>query len=854
LIEEIKVLFLRKLILGIFFTYTIVYIAEYIHLNKVLHFVDYYYLSTLIFCIYIFIISGIYSIKKPISYFLIISIVLLFIKKINIGIYIEFFIEKSTSPLQILFLLNLILSFINAILYDKILKKNEISDKEIFPERGEDIKYILNFIENKDNKNITTLGIDSKFGTGKTFIVDKILEKLNTEEYEQIKVRCLFLEKEEVYYYIIEKIKKVLSKNLIFISNLKKFHKSILKIFDNKFLGGLNELLSDSSKTDEIDNLKDIIRKLKKTIIIVFDDIDRTQDIEKIEKILSFISDFSIKNVKILVLFSLDNLKKIDKRFTRDYVEKYIPLVREITKISFVNLLKSEIEKSELNEEDFKFLYIFEQKDFMIYPDDEEKQKKEFKFARNIYSLLGIYDISIKEKEVTPRQVENFIEEVIELLKYENFNTNIEKRILITYVFLKHIFYEEFYETLANSETSFFELFPIEIKFQNGIILTLDELDLIQNLINKKANILIDEEIRNILINDDIVFYFKRSDNSDGYEYTLDNYLKKLKIDKNDNNLKVNFNNLEKQYLDLRAENLSRITKINILIYSLFNIFLYSYEEKEYKVTERKDRIEKGIKKLKYLGSKEEVSEYQKFYKDFSPEISKQNLFSEFYEKFSNKKEKYKIFYRLEFPTVVAMKVLITLGTEDEQREFLNVILKINKGKIGENYLKAFFLTNLDEVDIKISDNIIDLILERQYRIEDEKFIILICNNLKRILKRMHYIPEFYSETPKEYLEKIEEDLERYGETLGDYPVKTILKKYISFVKLLKKILISKDYDKKKRNEKNMDKEESLVEKEIKTFKTEEDKIKKIEILLEEGRINFEEYKYFYCHIMSGSI
>lgn len=99
------------------------------------------------------------------------------------------------------------------------IKKNEISDKEIFPERGEDIKYILNFIENKDNKNITTLGIDSKFGTGKTFIVDKILEKLNTEEYEQIKVRCLFLEKEEVYYYIIEKIKKVLSKNLIFISN-----------------------------------------------------------------------------------------------------------------------------------------------------------------------------------------------------------------------------------------------------------------------------------------------------------------------------------------------------------------------------------------------------------------------------------------------------------------------------------------------------------------------------------------------------------------------------------------------------------------------------------------------------------
>lgn len=852
-------LFLRKLILGIFFTYTIVYIAEYIHLNKVLHFLDYYYLSTLIFCIYIFIISGIYSIKKPISYFLIISIVLLFIKKINISIYVEFFIEKSNCPLQILLLLNLILSFINKILYNRIFKKNKILNKAIFPEREADIKYVLNFIENEDNKNITTLGIDSKFGTGKTFIVEKILERLNTEEYEQIKVRCLFLEKEEVYYYIIEKIKKVLSKNLIFISNLKKFHKSILKIFDNKFLGGLNEFLSDSSKTDEIDNLKDIIRKLKKTIIIIFDDIDRTQDIEKIEKILSFISDFSIKNVKILVLFSLDNLKKIDKRFTRDYIEKYIPLVREITKISFVNLLKSEIEKRKLNEEDFKFLYIFEQKDFMIYPDDEEKQKKEFKFVRNIYSLLEIYDISIKEKEVTPRQVENFIEEVIELLKYKNFNINIEKRILIAYVFLKHVFYEEFYETLDSSETSFFELFPIKIKFQDGITLTLDELDLIQNLINKKANILKDEKRRDILINDDIVFYFKRSDNSDGYKYTLDNYLNKLKINKINNSLKENFNNLEKQYLCLRVENLSKITKINILIYSLFNIFLYSYEEKEYKVTERKDRIEKGIKKLKYLGSKEEVSEYQKFYKDFSPEISNPNLFSEFYEKFSNKKEKYKIFYRLEFPTVVVMRVLTTLGTEDEQREFLNVILKINKGKIKENYLKAFFLTNLDEVDIKISDNIIDWMLKKQYEIEDEKFIILICNNLKRILKRTSYIPKFYSETPQEYLEKIEEDLERYENSLRDFLVsfekgKVILEKYISFVKLLKEILISKDFYIRKKYEKNKKTEESVIEKEIRNSKTKEDKIGKIENFLDEGQINFEEYKYFYCHIMSGSI
>ena len=51
-----------------------------------------------------------------------------------------------------------------------------------------------------------------------------------------------------------------------------------------------------------------------------------------------------------------------------------------------------------------------------------------------------------------------------------------------------------------------------------------------------------------------------------------------------------------------------------------------------------------------------------------------------------------------------------------------------------------------------------------------------------------------------------------------------------------------------------MDKEESLIEKEIKNSKTKEDKIKKIETFLDEGKINFEEYKYFYCYIESDSI
>ena len=290
----------------------------------------------------------------------------------------------------------------------------------------------------------------------------------------------MLLEREEVYYYIIEEIKKILARNLIFISNLKKFHKSILKIFDNKFLGGISNLFSYNSITDDIDNLKDTIKKLNKNI----------------EKILSFISDFSSKNIKSIVLFSSDNLKKLDERFNRDYLEKYIPLIREITKISFIKLLndeiyfqKEELNKIDLKEEDFKFLYIIEKLYYSVYFNNSEKEEKEFKFINDLNYLLNISDVTIKNKKITPRLIKNFIEETIELFKNKSLSKKLEKRILIAYVFLKNFFYEEFYEKLNNKD-SFYALFPIEIEFQDGIILNLDEIDLIKNLINKKNRIL----------------------------------------------------------------------------------------------------------------------------------------------------------------------------------------------------------------------------------------------------------------------------------------------------------------------------------------------------------------------------
>lgn len=852
---------LKKGILILFFIYTIIYIVEYIHTNKVLHFLDYSYLSIFLLFFYFLNLLNIRSIIKYIIVFFLILWIVAIIKDFNLIEYWIFFTKKMSDYrvifIYFLFILNIIFKFTS------LRRENQEEKEEIYLERKDDADYIIDFIQNDKNKNIFTLGIDSEYGAGKTFLVEKTLEKLNPNKYEIIKIRCLLLEREEVYFYIIEEIKKILARNLIFISNLKKFHKSILKIFDSKFLGGISDFLSYNSVTDDIDNLKTIIRKLNKDIIIIFDDIDRTNDVEKIKKILSFISDFSSKNIKSIVLFSSDNLKKLDERFGRDYLEKYIPLIREITKISFIKLLndeiyfqKEELNKIDLKEEDFQFLYIIEKLYYSVYFNNSEKEEKEFKFINDLNYLLNISDVTIKNKKITPRLIKNFVEETIELFKNKSLSKKLEKRILIAYIFLKNFFYEEFYEKL-NNKGSFYDLFPIEIEFQDGIILNLDEIDLIKNLINKKDRIL-SKLRRDCVINNRVFYFYKRQDD---YKYTLDNYLAKLEYLYSGKNLEEKLKKLGELFKSLKIINISEKSKVNIFIYSLFNIYLYSYEKKAYFVTERIDKIEKAIRKFKFLGNREQLSEYQKFYEDFSSEIFNKKLSQIFSQKFI-KSKKYKIFNGVEKETILAMRSLDIYGTKEEQKKFLELILEMNNGNIKDDYLEAFFLTDLE--DLQISDNIVEKILKEDYVIKEEKTIRLICKNLERILKRFSFSEYRDSINLKDFLERQKNSLTDYktelyaSEILSNKEVNNILENYIKFIEKIKEILSSKDLIKEENNVRisfeDIKLEDTEEVKEIKSLKTNEEKIKKLIEFLINGKIQFRELSGIYYDIKNNRI
>lgn len=420
----------KKLFIGVYLVYTIAYILNFIIENKVLHFIDWGFLITILFLFYISIFKVVY---ESLFIFVISFIIALFFKVENfeeslkiIKIYIENFFNLR-SVIFIILLATYSFTSKNKKMFIKMESKN---NEKLYEEREEDLEYIKKFIKNNDRK-VNIQGIDGEFGSGKTFLIEKIMEDLKEDtNYEFIKIRCLLLGKNEVYSYISQQLNRVLRKNLIFTGHSQKLKNSLIKGVDNKFFGGLSDIFVNENSLDDIENFKKTLLELSKTIVIIFDDIDRIGESEKIDKILSFISDFSGENIKIIVLYNLENLKSINEKYERMYIEKYIPITREITPVSFSKLLRKEIKNYNLNLNEFRFLLSLEELTYKLYEDDIERMKEE-KFKDDFERMI-MKKIESKIK-LTPRNLKNFMEETSDYLSKKELD--IENRIIIAYIF-----------------------------------------------------------------------------------------------------------------------------------------------------------------------------------------------------------------------------------------------------------------------------------------------------------------------------------------------------------------------------------------------------------------------------------
>lgn len=206
---------------------------------------------------------------------------------------------------------------------EEIYPKSEIiyftdstDDDEILND-DDNVYELQNYIDNINDlitkqspKRTFTISINSKWGTGKTFFLDKLEKKLR-ESNEIIIIpfnAWKFEDSPSLLKEYFDTIGKELSK---YDANASKaFHNYVLSIFNyggvnlKSFVEGISDYLI-GNRDNSLNKTKQIVKNLDKKIVIIIDDIDRLKKKELFEvlKLIRNLSDYP----NFYIITTIDN-------------------------------------------------------------------------------------------------------------------------------------------------------------------------------------------------------------------------------------------------------------------------------------------------------------------------------------------------------------------------------------------------------------------------------------------------------------------------------------------------------------------------------------------------------------------
>ena len=325
---------------------------------------------------------------------------------------------------DIIYLCYILVLFLISIitLFDRF-KPRKKQYENLFTERKYDLDRLLNYIE-----QFNIVGIDAHWGDGKSFLFKLFQEKYKTQYYF-INIGVLSVTVDTIEKFVVDEINHILEENGIYSSassKIKDFVKQpIFHDLGNLFVGS-------NSYTELFDTLLSDIQRLKKQIIITFEDIDRIKSAETIFKIFALSDKLASENIKILYQYDENELLKI-LQVKKLYLEKYIPYTIELTQIKFQRIISVLLKNKKYENicyKDFDFITLR-----TIYIPWQIQKKLKINFNLE----LDIFGFSI-------RKIQIFLEEINNTLKNENYINY--KRQVITYFFVKHFMYY-LYEKLS---------------------------------------------------------------------------------------------------------------------------------------------------------------------------------------------------------------------------------------------------------------------------------------------------------------------------------------------------------------------------------------------------------------------
>ncbi len=484
------------------------------------------------------------------------------------------------------------------------IAKDDNKEDNLYKKRKVDLERTIEEI-----KHNTTVGVDSEWGSGKTFLVDKLCENLINTGNGIIKVDVLsYKDRDELRSFLLDQIEIILKENKIYpssIRNLKKY----LNCIKDKYKFNIVELFNLKTKenfNNVLKNYGENISNLEKDIIIVLDDLDRLSDTEKIKNILGFLYDIiQVNNKRIKVIFLYDQSNFSNNGISEEYLDKFIKTKFSLSKLSLKDILLEEtnndnyfnnICKELISILDFSKIIdnleiVLENTELDIgacnkYIEDYIKYKGYFgnprkvnKFTTTIKQRIksNLYKDINKDNIVAFTFVETFLKDTFNTLKENSLSENL----------LEQYFLESENKNKTNNEALFLRIiFKYKYNFTDNVKIEFSNIKInkdIYKLFNlnasnitaiEKAHKIIDKEFRKNLSNDEI--YNNINKELIGIEnlwYIGENIFKLIKrilnvLEKNDE-----FQEVFKVYIDLIF---LAYEKEDISFYNLFESLNYN--------------------------------------------------------------------------------------------------------------------------------------------------------------------------------------------------------------------------------------------------------------------------------------
>lgn len=299
--------------------------------------------------------------------------------------------------------------------------------ENLFSERKYDLDRLINYLQ-----QFNIVGINAHWGDGKSYLF-KLFQDKSKDQYYFINIGVLSVTVDTIEKFVVDEINHILEENGIYSSASSK----IIDFVKQPVFHDLGNLFVDSnSYTELFDTLSKDVQRLKKTIVITFEDIDRIKSTETIYKIFALADKLASENIKILYQYDENELLKI-LQVKKLYLEKYIPYTIELTQIKFERIIAVLLKNNKYKNicyKDFEFLTLRT----IFIPWQIQK-----KLGINFNLELDIFGFSI-------RKIQIFLEEVNNALENELFIDY--KRQIITFFFIKHFMYHIF-EKLSIEDT-----------------------------------------------------------------------------------------------------------------------------------------------------------------------------------------------------------------------------------------------------------------------------------------------------------------------------------------------------------------------------------------------------------------